>query len=119
MVQFPTLSTGAIAQYPFSTAIQFQNVVVSFIDGAEQRFRNSPGPLHTWTIALAQLNEQEMAKLDQFLIENQGAFGTFSFTDPATNITYPNCSLVGQDFSLGFRAPLSGAITLVVRENRS
>jgi len=37
MASFPTLKTSAVAQYPATKAVKFQNQVMRFVDGTEQR----------------------------------------------------------------------------------
>src|ERR1039458_5520357 len=100
MASFPTLKTSAIAQYPATKTVVFQNQVVRFVDGAEQRYRDSAGPLHRWVIRLIELDETEMAALEEFLESNQGSFGSFSFTDPWDNQTYSNCSFASDAMDL-------------------
>jgi len=118
MAQFPTLATGSVAQYPIAFGISFKNQIVTFLDGTEQRFRNSSSALNTWVISLDRLNEQEMTSIEQFLLVNQGAFETFSFTDPRTGTVYSDCSVVGDDFDFTFGAPLSGMSQIRIRQNR-
>jgi hypothetical protein len=50
---FPTLKTGAVAQYPATDSNQFASFVVRFLDGSDQRHRQFPAPLRTWVIKLA------------------------------------------------------------------
>lgn len=115
---FPTLKTGAVAQYPARRTVRFQNQALRFVDGSEQRYRDSAGPLHRWEIRLAQLDEAETAAVAAFVEANEGAFGTFSFTDPWDGTVYPNCSLAADDVVLTGADEMSGAATLVVMENR-
>jgi len=119
MAQFPTLKTGAVAQYPIRTTYTYRADVVLFLDGSEQRLRNSPSVIHTWDLVLSQLDEQEMSAIEQFFLANQGRAGAFSFTDPWSGIVYPNCSLASDELSLGYLKPLSGLTAIRIRENRS
>jgi hypothetical protein len=118
MAQFPTLKTGATAQYPLQLTLNYRADVVWFLDGSEQRFRNSPSVLHQWAIALDRLDEDEMASLESFFLANQGRAGTFSFTDPWSGQVFANCSFAADDMALTFSAPLSGKTQLIIRENR-
>jgi hypothetical protein len=117
---FPTLKTGAVTQYPGKRTLLFNTDTIRFLDGTEQRFRDSPSVLHQWTIQLDLLDEDELVTLDQFFLSNQGRFGSFSFTDPWDGTVYPNCSLAADAFSFQLRAEMRGKITtLTVCENRS
>jgi phage-related protein len=119
MAQFPVLATGAAAQYPARYTTCFRADVIRFFDGSEQRFRNSPGLLHQWVIALSQLSEQEMNAIEEFFLQNQGAAGTFAFTDPRSGQVYPNCSLVSDELGETSVGVLSGRVSVTIRENRT
>lgn len=119
MATFPILKTGAVAQYPARRTVRYQNQALRFVDGTEQRYRDCAGPLHQWEIALSELDESETAALEAFLISNQGAFGTFSFTDPWDGTVYPNCSLASDEMDLTAAGEMMGSTRLVVMENRT
>ena len=119
MASFPSLKTGAVAQYPATRRIRYQNQALRFLDGTEQRYRDSEGPLRRWEIRLSQLDEGEMAAFEEFFTANQGAFGSFAFTDPSDGATYPDCSLESDALDLLAAAEMSGATSLTVIENRS
>jgi hypothetical protein len=118
MATFPKLKTDAVAQYPASRVLGFQNQTLRFVDGTEQRYRGSAGPLHRWEIRLNQLDEGEMAAIETFFAMNQGAFASFSFTDPWDGTVYANCSLEDDELDLTTVAEMSGDTLLTVMENR-
>jgi hypothetical protein len=119
MATFPTLKTGAVTQYPARRRVSYQNQALRFLDGTEQRYRDSAGPLHRWEIRLSELDEGEMAALEAFLIANQGSFATFSFTDPWDGTVYPNCSLASDELDLTAAGEMLGSTNLTVVENRT
>src|SRR5579863_7855899 len=119
MATFPQLKTGAVAQYPATKFLQFRNQTVRFLDGTEQRYRDSAGPLHRWVIRLNELDESEMAELEQFLEDNQGRLGSFSFTDPWDATPYSNCSLAEDQLEVSAVAEMGGKTSLTIIENRS
>jgi hypothetical protein len=118
MARFPNLKTSAVAQYPARRATAFQNQALRFLDGREQRHRDCAGPLHRWEIRLTQLDEGEIARIEQFFTENQGAFGDFDFTDPWDGQIYSNCSIDADDLAWTSIAEMTAATSLVIRENR-
>ncbi len=119
MLTFPQLRTGAAVQYPAYRSTQFLTQVLSFLDGSEQRYRLAPGPLHEWIVRLELLDDSELASLEAFVADTQGAFGVFAFTDPKDGHAYPNCSLA-EDSIAGVRsAGLRGSTTLTIVENRT
>ena len=119
MAQFPTLKTGAVAQYPLRTTLAYRADVVWFLDGSEQRFRNSPSVLHEWTIALDRLDENEIAGIESFFLANQGEAGTFAFADPWSGQVFPNCSIKVDNIAFTFSGALSAGTQLTIRENRT
>ena len=118
MATFPCLKTKAVAQYPASKAIQFQNRVLRFVDGGEQRYRDAAGPLHRWVIRLDELDEGEMAGLEAFFAENEGRFAGFAFTDPWDGAQYANCSVQTDELELTSVEEMRGRTSLTVVENR-
>jgi Conserved hypothetical protein 2217 (DUF2460) len=119
MATFPALKTGAVAQYPAVRASQFRNQILRFVDGNEQRYRDSAGPLHRWTIQLDYLDSTEMAAIEDFFLNNQGSFANFSFTDPWDNTVYPNCSIVGDNLAGLTRQEFQNTASVTILENRS
>ena len=107
-----------MAQYPATKSVTFRNQTVRFLDGNEQRYRDSAGPLHRWAIRLSELDETEMAAFEQFFQDNQGRLGSFSFTDPWDGTQYANCSLASDELDLSSLAEMSGKTSLTVIENR-
>jgi len=117
MATFPRLKTTAIAQYPLARREQFQNQTVRFVDGREQRYRDSAGARLEWDIQLNQLDEGELAAIEEFFVANQGAFGSFSFTDPWDGKVYDNCSMAADGLALVTAAEMRGSARLTVVRN--
>jgi len=117
--KFPTLRTNAIAQYPATRTVQFRSQVLLFLDGTGQRYRDSSGPLRQWVIRLDQLDETEMAEIEQFFADNQGGFGAFQFTDPWDGQIYPNCSFTSDNLILTSVDENKGQTAVAVKQNRS
>ena len=118
MASFPKLKTSAVAQYPAAKTLAFRNRVLRFLDGREQRYRESAGPLHRWEIRLNALDESEIAAIDGFFWTNQGRLGDFAFTDPWDGTSYPNCSLESDEMELTSLGEMLGKTSLTVVENR-
>jgi hypothetical protein len=118
MATFPKLKTNAVSQYPATKTLRFRNQVVRFLDGTEQRYRDSAGPLHRWEIRLSALDESEMAAMEQFFRDSQGRFVSFGFTDPWDGTQYANCSLESDQIDLHCLAEMNGETSLTVIENR-
>ena len=116
---FPTLKTGAVIQYPATKTTGFSSFVVRFLDGGDQRYRQFTPPLRRWAIQLDMLDEAEVSTLEQFFVAQEGRFGTFSFVDPWTQTTFPNCSLDQETLDYELAGETRGTLRLVVVENRA
>jgi len=117
MATFPKLKTTAIAQYPLARREQFQNQTVRFVDGREQRFRDSAGARLEWDIQLNQLDEGELSAIEEFFLANQGVFGSFSFTDPSDGKVHANCSVAGDGLASVTAEEMRGSTRLTVVRN--
>jgi phage-related protein len=117
MATFPQLKTNAIAQYPMARREQFQNQTVRFVDGSDQRYRDSAGARMEWEIQLSELDEGELAAIEEFFLASQGAFGSFSFTDPWDGHVHDNCSLAADVVGLTSVAEMRGSTKLTVVRN--
>ena len=119
MSQFPTLKTGAVMQYPARKDVEFSCTVIRFMDGSEQRYRLYQTPLHRWTIQLDLLDESELHELREFVRNQNGQFGSFSFTDPWDGTNYPTCTLASDGMSDTLRGVFDGRTSLTIQESRS
>ena len=118
MTTFPILKTNAVAQYPTSRELVFRNQVLRFLDGSEQRYRDSAGPLHRWMVRLERLDQGEVAALQRFFEDCQGRLGDFAFVDPWDGTVYPCCSLEADDLDVEWMEEMNGRASLTVIENR-
>ncbi|HEY1339731.1 MAG TPA: DUF2460 domain-containing protein [Bryobacteraceae bacterium] len=118
MAKFPELKTGAVAQYPATKTIRFQNQTLRFVDGTQQRYRDSAGARRRWEVQLDRLDDSERAGIESFFEDLQGAYDTFTFTDPRDGQEYANCSLEGDVLTSSALAEARGRTRLVVVENR-
>jgi hypothetical protein len=118
MATFPTLKTGAVIQYPATKSVQYSSFVVRFLDGTDQRYRQYSAPLRRWTIQLELLDEGELNTLEQFFVAQEGSFATFTFIDPWTQTSFPNCSIDQDILDYQLSGESQGAMKLIVSENR-
>jgi len=116
---FPSLKTGAVAQYPSDRQQNFSTQVFRFLDGSEQRFPAYGATLRQWVIRLDLLDELELENLEQFFEDEGGRAGTFSFTDPWDGTVYASCSFGSDDLALQFEDMARGKTQVTVKENRA
>ena len=119
MITFPTLKSGAVAQYPAQRSVSRATWIGRFIDGSEQRFRNEASPLHRWVVNLSLLTEGEVVAVREFVDNVSGRFETFTFTDPWDGRVYSNCSLESDTNTIQWFGENNGRASLTIRENRS
>ena len=93
MATFPTLSSGAVMQYPASVEFGQSVQVMRFLDGSDQRFLNQGRQYRRWQIRLELLNESEMNQLESFFLMQSGEYSLFDFPDPFSSQNVPNCRL--------------------------
>ena len=116
MAIFPTLSTGAVAQYPVSVEVGQSVQVLHFLDGSDQRFLNQGRQYRRWQIHLDLLNESEMNQLEAFFLAQQGEYSLFDFPDPISNQNVPNCRLGAAGMANDYAGIDNGSSTLWVIE---
>lgn len=119
MSAFPALKTGVVAQYPLARAVHFATQEVRFMDGSAQRFRSRADALRRWAIRLDLITEEELARLEEFFIEQHGRVGAFSFTDPWDGVEYPSCSFEDDDAEFSMADPQRGRTEITIRQNWS
>jgi hypothetical protein len=117
MAQFPTLTTGAVTQYPSGRSSTYSTHVTRFMDGSEQRFRELKAPVRRWLIRLDQISAQEATAIELCYLASQGEFGSFSFVDPWDGTEYPDCSFEQERLSVTAIADSEVRTHLVIRNN--
>jgi phage-related protein len=118
VASFPVLKTGALAQYPSDRTKRFSTLRYRFLDGSEQRFPGFGAPLRRWVIRLELLDEGELARLEEFFMEQGGRAGVFSLTDPWDGAVHANCSFENDVMTADYREAGDGRTSIVVKENR-
>jgi hypothetical protein len=115
MPLFPTLKTGAIAQYPATVKVSFGPTrSVEFLDGTAHRYCTGPAALRHWQIRMDHLDGVETAGVLSFLRANQA--GTFSFTDPLTGDVAPRCIVGDQQVHSAVSGEADGIASFLVEE---
>ncbi len=95
MLTFPTLSTGAVAQYPLPVSYTSPVEIVRFIDGTDQRYLSRGQTLRSWHVQLSFVNEDEIRQIERFFESLQGQYALFAFPDPYSGQIVLNC-VMGQ-----------------------
>ena len=113
MAAFPILKTGALAQYPLESTVQVRTQSVQFLDGSRQSYRLS-GPLRRWRLRLANVDEQELSALIEFVEQQQGAM--FSFTDPVSGYVIDRCVLSDSGVEVTSVDELRNGAVLLIEE---
>ena len=117
MADFPTLSTGAVTQYPSTASVRHQTQVLRFVDGSEQRWPQTGNTQRSWTLHLSRVSEEELSAIEEFFAAQQGRFGTFSFRDPFDGVEYESCSFDADSLQCHLFDEESAQSTLIIRTN--
>ena len=113
---FPTLSTGAVMQYP-APVITGQGVgIIRFLDGSDQRYLTQGRTFRSWKVDLNLLNEDELAAVETFFEAQSGDYGTFTFPDPFSVTAVPNCRLAHPSLHTTYEDVDAGSTSLWVIE---
>ncbi len=118
MVDFPSLSTGAITQYPSERRPGYGNTVLRFVDGSEQRWREQGAHVRRWVLQLSLLDETETATLSRFFEAQSGRAGHFSFQDPWDGAVYADCSFEQDTLPVDLMSEGRAAAVVTIRENK-
>src|SRR3954467_15996631 len=110
----PLLKTGAVAQYPFTRAVNLATQAVKFLDGSQQTYPLSGAGLRKWELRLDLLDEAELSAVIAFA--EQIGTGTFSFTNPVTAETAAKCVISGAQLSTWLVDELHGVAMLGIEE---
>jgi hypothetical protein len=119
MLTFPTLKTGSAVQYPIAVSESFTTEVLQFLAGDEQRYLSTAGALRSWHIQLSRLDEAELQALEAFFVATSGSFDTFTFIDPVSGTSYPNCFIAHDVLREYFSGELSSRVGLVIQQGRA
>jgi hypothetical protein len=114
---FPTLRTGAIAQYPLERNATILVQTHSFLDFTRQAYRDLATSKKAWTIALDLLDASEIASLKAFFEQQQGRYGTFTFVDPWDSSSHANCSFSNDQFTQQQHIETQNRATLTIYEH--
>ena len=66
---------------------------------------------------MSELDEGELAAIEEFFLASQGAFGSFSFTDPWDGQVHDNCSVATDELALVTAGEMRGGTRLTVVRN--
>lgn len=114
MATFPSLKTGAVVQYPLTTATSFLTSAVEFLDGSRQAYQLQRGPLRKWSILLDRLDTSEISAIAAFSADQSG--NTFEFQDPVSGLAVPKCVLDGGSTAVLLSGEFQASTRLTVVE---
>jgi hypothetical protein len=115
-MEFPKLSSGAITQYGTPVGFSSPTQIIRFLDGTGQRFLARGRILRRWFIELRLLNESEIAAVEAFFNTMKAEYSTFSFPDPISGTSVPNCRLGAPELTSDYQDVDAAATSLWVVE---
>lgn len=116
MERFPTLKTGAAAQYPAERRIVFSTEARRFLDSSEQRYVNIQSPKRSWRLNLNQLTPAENAAIREFFDLMRGSQADFEFVDPWTALVVAPCRFAQDELSDRLEGEFNESVIVTIRE---
>lgn len=98
-MNFPILSSGELVQATTIRSQPLQHLEHIFAGFSRQTHRITNSDRKSWRLRYEQLNAEESMALRGFF-EHLPIEGLFSFTDPWTDVEYPNCRIRNYRLSL-------------------
>ncbi|MBZ5623798.1 MAG: hypothetical protein LAQ69_34615 [Acidobacteriia bacterium] len=86
MLVYPQLGTGALSQFPVQKRRRLRTVVNAAADGSFVKLADPNGEYTEWSLAYAQLSDDELSALQQFFTATEGTLNGFTFLDPTSNL---------------------------------
>ena len=114
MPTFPSLKTGAVAQYPLKVLEAFRTEEIGFLDGSSHRYSTGGTPLRNWFVSFERLDPRETDVVLGFLAKHGAE--VFSFVDPLTGATIPSCTVRGFEFINTTTDELNDEVSVVIEE---
>lgn len=115
MPAFPSLSSGAITQLPFTKTRAFRTTQVVMPYGGQFSWKNRTMPLRSWTISLTCITDAEVETLLTFIALVKGSLNQFDFHDPDSDTDH--VVRFDQDvFNIKRLGPDQNAIDLLITE---
>lgn len=120
---FPTLANGATTEFPYLASRRFAVIVNDNPVGVRYAWNlfdgtaSFPsGALHGWEVSLVNGSNADLATWETFARNQYGRFGTFSFTDLDSAVTYSKCRLADDTVEIVHRDYQVNSLTLCILE---
>jgi hypothetical protein len=121
---YPTLSTGATSQRPYS---QIQRNRTTFNDNPTgKRYSYAwyaagltgfpTRGLYSWKLEYPAITDADMATLETFFVQMNGRYSTFSLKDPDSGVTYASVRFDQDAFSYKYVALNQASTTILLAE---
>jgi hypothetical protein len=116
MDRFPTLKTGAQAQYPAERRLAYATEAHRFLDSSEQRYVDHETPKRSWRLELDQLSPAENAAIREFFDRMRGVQTDFEFVDPWTGQVVAPCRFGHDELEDRLSRESSESTAVTIRE---
>ncbi len=111
MTNYPTLTSGALSQFPIRKRKSVRTVVNRLADGSSVKLADTVGGSTGWQLQYAGLSDVEASALQQFFQSCEGSLNAFTFADPAGNLLAWSEDLTNAAWQPGPLLAVSGAVT--------
>lgn len=108
---FPQLSTGAMAQFPFSKIRSIRTVQNISADGSMLVAPDPGSALIVWDLRYNELLPAEMQALQQLYTACNGPYSAFTFIDPADNMLVYSSDLTNSSWVVSPNITVTGGVS--------
>jgi hypothetical protein len=86
MLYYPQLTTGSIAQFPVTRAVNLRTVANQLPSGVTIRMADTGAQKVQWRLVYSDLTDGERSALESLFETSEGQLNTFTFLDPTDNL---------------------------------
>jgi hypothetical protein len=116
MADYPNLSTGKIARYPLVRTVSYRTRVLTFLNGAQQRWSVRKPLLSPLILTYTNIKRADRTTLENFFKSMKGAFDhTFTLTLDGT--AYLNCYFDQDEMVWTEQKPNRWSTTVKIRQS--
>jgi hypothetical protein len=119
MLIYPQLGTGALAQCPIMKRRRTRTVANEAADGTSIRMADPAAEITEWRLEYSGITDLELAALEGFFRETEGALRTFTFVDPTANLLASSSTLSDAVWQRDPFLTISGGVSDAFGGNRA
>lgn len=121
----PSLASGAVTQLPWSKSRKYATNMTDLESGDRISLPLRGGglsglpttPARAWQVVMRSIRDSEAASFVDFFVSQNGRFGSFSWQDPDTLVTYTGCRFGSDDLEVRYDGFNRVAMSFEIQKN--